>query len=159
MTYGCSVWCHVNKIQQIFFKGMRIFQGVHKFAPLFGIIIGDMGWPNFNVYKYLNCMRLWNKLVLMKNSRLTKLIFVQDCNTWGYDMLKFFRDINKTNLFPDFLPCNLDSIKEILNKKYTDILKQDVLCKSKLRFYKQFKDEPTTDLYLKLNLSHKKGHI
>ena len=44
MTYGCSVWCHVNcnKIQQIFFKGMRIFLGVHKFAPLFGII-GDMG--------------------------------------------------------------------------------------------------------------------
>ena len=65
---------------------MRIFLGVHKFAPLFGII-GDM------VYKYLNCMRLWNKLVLMKNSRLTELIFVQDCNcflknTWGYDMLK-----------------------------------------------------------------------
>ena len=54
-----------------------------------------MGWPNFNVYKYLNCMRLWNKLVLMQNSRLTKLIFVQDCNcclrnTWGYDMFKFF---------------------------------------------------------------------
>ena len=67
-----------------------------------------MGWPNFNVYKYLNCMRLWNKLVLMQNSRLTKLIFVQDCNcclrnTWGYDMFKFFRDINKTNLFHDFL--------------------------------------------------------
>ena len=105
-------------------------------------------------------MRLWNKLVLMQNSRLTKLIFVQDCNcclknTRGYDMLKFFRDINKTNLFHDFLPCNLDNIKEILNKKYTDIWKQDVLCKPKLRFYKQFKDEPTTDLYLKLNLSHK----
>ena len=138
---------------------MRIFLGVHKFAPLFGII-GDMGWPNFNVYKYLNCMRLWNKLVLMQNSRLTKLIFVQDCNcclrnTWGYDMFKFFRDINKTNLFHDFLPCNLDNIKEILIKKYTDIWKQDVLCKPKLRFYKQIKDEPTTDLYLKLNLSLK----
>ena len=48
--------------------------GIHKFAPLLGII-GDMGWSYFKVYINIACTRLWNRLIKMDDTRLTKIIF------------------------------------------------------------------------------------
>ncbi len=44
--------------------------GVHKFAPILGHM-GDMGWVSNRGRWKLNILRLWNRLVLMSDDRLT----------------------------------------------------------------------------------------
>ena len=82
---------------------MRIFLGVHKYAPLLGII-GDMGWPDFQTYKQSGRMRLWNRLIAMNDSRLTKQIFLHDYNvslrnTWSFDVLNICEQNNIRNIY------------------------------------------------------------
>ena len=49
-----------------YYRAMRIFLGVHKYAPLLGIIC-DMGWPDFQTHKQLGRIRLWNRLIAMND--------------------------------------------------------------------------------------------
>ena len=54
---------------------MRAYVGIHKLAPLLGII-GDMGRSYFKVYINIACTRLWNRLIKIDDTRLTKIIFL-----------------------------------------------------------------------------------
>ena len=59
MTYCSSVGGQYNcdKLEQVYFSAMRAYMGIHKFAPLLGII-GDMEWSYFKVYINIAFTRL-----------------------------------------------------------------------------------------------------
>jgi hypothetical protein len=59
----------------------RYFLGVHNFTPV-PALQSEMGWLPCKYRKYMNMVRLWNRLMKMPNERLTKQIFIADyhCN-------------------------------------------------------------------------------
>ena len=81
IDYGSAIWGskgykELDKVQN---RAVRFFTGVHKFAPTVGYI-GDMGWISNRGRWKLNTLRLWNRLVTLDDSRLTKKIFKWDIN-------------------------------------------------------------------------------
>ncbi len=88
--YGSAVWgfrCYsdLDKVQS---RATRFFTGVHKFAPSFGHT-GDIGWVSNRGRWKLNTLRLWNRLITLDESRLTKKIFIWD--------MKEHNESNKSN--------------------------------------------------------------
>ena len=86
---------------------MRVFLGVHKYSSLHGII-GDMGWADFKVHKYSGCIRLWNRIIKIDDSRIIKKVFLYDyisCikNTWCYDMFQLLQNNDLSNNYQEKL--------------------------------------------------------
>ena len=76
---GAGVWGYLqyNKADTIQNRSMRTFLGVHRFAPVLGME-GDMAWMKLQFKRWLEILRLWNRLVLMNDERLTKSVFEYD---------------------------------------------------------------------------------
>ncbi len=79
--YGSAIWgfksyYELDKVQN---RAIRFFTGVHKFAPIVGYTV-DMGWISNRGRWKLNMLRLWNRLITLDDSRLTKKIFKWDMN-------------------------------------------------------------------------------
>ncbi len=71
--YGSAIWGYkgykvLDKVQN---RASRFFTGVHKFAPIMGHV-GDIGWISNRGRWKINMLRLWNRLVTMDDSRITK---------------------------------------------------------------------------------------
>ncbi len=152
LEYGSGIWGHLaakpmNKVNN---RAMRYFLGVHKFSPN-EALIGDIGWLTPKLSRYLPRIRLWNKLIEMDNSRLTKRIFEYDYNVcknnWSSNMKSLFVDIN-ADVFKEKLSCNLsvmnDTLYDIMSKSWA----KDVLKKPKLRTYIRYKESVCTEKYV-----------
>ena len=63
--------------EKIHNRAIRYFLGVNEKSPILGLR-GDMGWREPKVRQSIEKFRLWNRLVSMDNSRLTKVIFNWD---------------------------------------------------------------------------------
>ena len=63
-------------------RAIRYFMGVHRFRPILAIT-GDMGWVTSTHRRWVNLLRLWNRLVCTNNTRLTKIVFEYDYNRTG----------------------------------------------------------------------------
>ena len=57
-----------DKIQN---GAIRYFIGVHNKAALL-VLVGDIGWSNSKTKHHVNMTKMWNRLMLMENDRLTK---------------------------------------------------------------------------------------
>ena len=58
---------------------MRVFMGVHKHAPLLGII-GDMGWIPNVLHRNIEYIRYWNRIIKMDDNRITKSVLIKITN-------------------------------------------------------------------------------
>ena len=91
MLYG-SEECGYNKFtkcDQIQYRAMRFFLGVHKYAPVAGLQ-GDMGWISLSINRCISIVRFWNRLLNMDNTRIIKRVFMWDYqlneNNWSSHM-------------------------------------------------------------------------
>ena len=155
LEYGAGVWAPGNKfpeIDNIMLRACRYYLGVHRYAPIPGIM-GEMGWiPNSVRRKVIAC-RLWNRLLKMDTNRLTRQIFNYDLEKEG----KFTAFINNIcdefNISQSFSQRNILDLKLIEQKameSYTDDWHQTVLSKPKLRTYAQIKSNYSVENYVKL---------
>ena len=98
---------------------MRYYLGVHKFVPTLGVQ-GDMGWYEPEIRRCIERIRLWNKLVKLDDSRLTKKAFNADyeqCrNTWSYHMRELFRNLHLENNFKNKQPIIIGNITGTIHK-------------------------------------------
>ena len=71
--YSSEIWGYknFNKPNLIQNRAMRIFLGVHRFAPVAGLE-GDMVWMSPQYRRWLNILRFWNRLVCMNTHRLNR---------------------------------------------------------------------------------------
>ena len=69
--WGFGKYSPPDKIQH---QAMRFFVGVHRFTPV-PTLYGDTGWLKPRESRYLCLFNYWNKLVNMREDRLTKCIF------------------------------------------------------------------------------------
>ncbi len=88
MDYCSEMWGfkQFKQIEAIQHKTIRIFLGVHRYAPLPAIDV-DMGWSSCGTIRKVAMFRYWNRLIDMDNSRLLKIIFKWDVdlgfiNSW-----------------------------------------------------------------------------
>ena len=78
-----------------------------------------------------------------------KSVFIWDYNnlynSWCKDIKHIFQEINETVYYDDLLSCNINDIKDILRRSYSEKWKNECLNVSKLRSYVQFKKEFGTE--------------
>ncbi len=79
MDYGSAVWGGKSYecLDQVQFRAMRFFTGVHRLCPVSGFV-GDMGWVTNKWRWKLEALRFWNRLVQVDNNRLVKKILKWD---------------------------------------------------------------------------------
>ena len=61
-------------------------------------------------------VRLWNKLMTMDQSRLTKRIFLWEtnkCNNWVSNIKLLFLECNLENVYSNHEICNTERVSEI----------------------------------------------
>ena len=79
--YCSGVWGFRNfpKSDMVQNRAIRYYLGVHRFTLILALS-GDMGWTISVHRRWLNIIRLWNRLVDMDDDRLTKKVFVYGFN-------------------------------------------------------------------------------
>ena len=150
-----------DKIDMIPNRAIRYFMGVHRFTPIVAIT-GDMGWVTSTHRRWVNLSLLWNRLVCVDKTRLTKNVSEYDYNrtgkTWCSDIKTIFGQVGLLSSFQNKLSVNLKVVRErLLNLHKLNWLNK-IKSVSKLRTYKQFKSDFDTENYLSSFLKIK-NHI
>ena len=154
LDYGSGVWGfgehdRVNTIQN---RAIRLFLGVHRFAPNCAIN-GDMGWLPSRIRRFVNMTRLWNRILSMDNSRLTKQVFLWDKSlnnsNWSSEINQILQKVSMSESFINVSLVNPEQIKSRL----FELCKHDWSVKlqntPKLRTYALYKDEFCPEPYVK----------
>ena len=161
MEYGAGVWGfeHYAKPKSIYLRAMRVFLGVHKFAPILAME-GDLGWMQPRYRRWICMLRLWNRLVAMDPNRITYKIFVNDfymaqvdTENWCYKIWKILCEINQEQCFYNREPCDISLCKEKMLEKQEETWNVEIVKKPKLRFYRLFKNDMNLKEYISCNLS------
>ena len=94
-------------------RAIRNFLGIQKFAPVAGMR-GEMEWYSPIVGRHLNICRLWNRLINMPESRLTRVVFEQDFNlcsrNWSAKLLHLLEMLNMDNYFHNKMALDIDKV-------------------------------------------------
>jgi hypothetical protein len=158
LDYCSSVWGFktFNKIDMIQNRAIRYFLGVHKFTPILSLN-GDMGWIITKHRRWVNMIRLWNRIVKMNNSRLTRKIFDYDYrsngNTWCSEIKQILCEVNLSAHYDTKTAADLKEVEDILFSKYKEEWSNNIKTVSKLRTYIKFKSDYNTEKYLLANLT------
>ena len=161
MEYSSGVWGYdqYNKLDTIQNRASRVFLGVHRFAPLLALE-GDMGWMSTRYRRWINILRLWNRLTTLNMDRITNHVFINDfyLAQSGDDNLcanvyRIFSCINEEDLFYNRVPCDIYSVANKLMHLQEEKWKNALISKPKLRFYRKFKSCLEVEKYVKYNLT------
>lgn len=159
---GFKNYCKPNFVQN---KAMRIFMGVHRFAPVAGLE-GDMAWLSPQYRRWLIMLRFWNKLIEMDDRRIVKRIFnwsytkaLGGTQNWCEDILDIMIEMDCVSQYENKCQVNLEACKAKMQSKQKHSWKHVIETKPKLRFYKMFKDELDVESYLVMNLSSSERSI
>ena len=158
LHYCAGVWGlqKCDSLQHVQNRAMRFYLGVHKFAPTLGML-GDLGWYPLELYRKIDVIRYWNRLVNMPNHRLTKKMFMfemENCNNnWCSDVRKILYNNEFAETFDNVQICNIKELSDTLKRNFADDWLLKMQGKLKLRTYKEFKLTFGTENYIKMNLA------
>jgi hypothetical protein len=140
-------------------RAARIFLGVHKFTPT-PVLEGDTGWLSPRYRRWMNILRLWNRLNSLDNDRITKIVYVNDyqlaginVKNWCNNVKRIFVAIGKEEVYLNQDQCDLNSIYNKFLLLQEEEWKTALTQKPKLRFYRQFKYSFNVENYVKFNLT------
>ena len=166
LDYSSPVWGHskITEIESVHNRAMRIFLGVHRFAPI-PALLGDTGWIPCFIRRMLHIVKYWNRLINMEDTRLTKIIFNFDYSTrqgkcWSNETLDIFKTLNIEDLFISKEACNVEYLDTKIESYFCQWWSEQVDNKPKLRMYKEMKNSPTTEFYVSTFLDSKlRSHL
>ena len=154
LDYCSSIWSYkkhqfASKIQN---RACRYFLGVHKNAPDLAVQ-GEMGWVLSEFKYYMSMLRLWNKLVKLEPTRITRCIFEWDLqnfnpNSWFGKILNVFELLDMYQIFENGEQINLPEAKNKLNIVMQSIWCEKLAYKPKLRTYAHIKNGIETEHFL-----------
>ena len=157
LDYATGAWCcgyNLTKVDAVQNRAIRFYCGVPKTSPLHSIQ-GDMGWIPSIVRRDLETLRLYNQIVSMSDSRLTRVIMEWDIishGEWTRNIERLMGSIESVHCFEAREPIDIAAAQEHLLKQYQDNWKRELTKKPKLRTYCKIKDEYKTESYLCANL-------
>lgn len=151
------------KLNRVIDSAARSFIGVHRFCPI-ASMYKDLGWNRNNCRRKINVIRYWNKLVKMKNDRLTKQVFDYmyqnySVGSWFYHVKGLFRKMGMLEYYQEKKVCNLDAVTEKMKLMDVEEIMKEISKKPKLRLYKQLMSDEDTELYVKLNITSSERSI
>ena len=118
INYASGVWGfdYFNPPQVLQNRVMRFFLGIHKFAPNAATKI-EMDWLGCREKRWLNMIRLYNRINVMPLSRLPKIIYDWDVNSGASSWSSEVRHIiHKLNLDPDLEWGEIYDLTAVNNK-------------------------------------------
>jgi hypothetical protein len=155
-VWGFKKFKNIDMLQN---RAARIFLGVHKFTPIL-VLEGDTGWLSPRYRRWINMLRLWNRLNNLENDRLTKVVFMNDyqlagtnVKNWCSNIKSIFATIGEEEVYNNRQQCNIDYISAKLFLLQEEEWKTALTTKPKLRFYRQFKSTLSLENYVKFNLT------
>ena len=159
VDYGSEVWGYknYNKPNIIQNKAMRVFLGVHRFAPVAGLE-GDMAWLSPQYRRWLSILRYWNRLLKMNDDRLPKKMFnymltQEESSNWCNNVSNILEVLELTESFINRLQVDISDCREKLVSRQQAQWLRTVMEKPKLRFYAVFKNSLKSEKYVEMNLS------
>ena len=161
LNYGAGIWGfrNFNKHENIQRRALRYFLGVHRFSPNHAVD-GDMGMVGTRISRHIEMIRLWNRLVTMSPTRLTKQVFLYDfynCHgNWSEDFFMIMDEINMQNHFLSHSIVDIDMVKGLLYSSDYSKWNSDRFSKPKLRYYNMYKNSLEPEPYVLAELSKRK---
>ena len=136
-------------------RAIGYFLGVHRFTPI-PALIGEMGWTLSINRRWVNIIRLWNRLFSMDDEDLTKCVFNFDHTstgkTWCSDLKHLVHQVRMQRSFENKQIVNLEDVKNLFNNKHQQEWHEKLHTVSKVRTYVTFKSNYETETHLKLNI-------
>ena len=109
-------------------RAMRYFLGVHNNAPT-NAVQGDMGRISLKFQHFLCILRFWNRLLKMKNNRLTKriaefqLININN-SSWFSNLYNILESVNKSHYIIEGQETDLTDIEfklcDVMHKQWSN---------------------------------------
>lgn len=168
INYGAGVWgtrdfsC-INAVQN---RACRFFMGVGKKTPN-DAVQAEMGWTSPGQRRWLCVARTWFRLCNMSENRVTKRIFLwahtraqRNCKNWIFYVQKCFNELQMNHLsninYSFDVKQSLTDLAMVLEEtneiQWFNRLQRDTAQRgpggNKLRTFRLFKSEWTTELYL-----------
>ncbi len=138
MDYCAGVWGYRkhSSCSHIQNRALRYVLGVHQKAPILALE-GDMRLITSDVRRQTEMLWLWNRLIHMDDSRLTRKVFLYDYNlykeNWCYEMKLIFGKVEQLDVFNNNRSCNIEQMKK--TNVVNDEWKTNLYIKPKLRRY------------------------
>ncbi len=161
MDYGSAIWGYkgYSDLDKVQHRATRFFTGVHKFAPILGHT-GDMGWISNRGRWKINIIRLWNRLVTMNASRLTKKVFLWDMNehihsnksNFSANVKQILCELGQRDAYRMRSQVDLDLMKKQVLEKEELSWSENVTNFSKLDLLSKIKPSFGPEKYLTLDL-------
>ncbi|CAG2224647.1 unnamed protein product [Mytilus edulis] len=166
MDYASGIWGikRYDSLERLQYRVIRTFLGISKCAPI-PAVLGDMGWLPVYIHTQCNAIRLWCRLMKMPDNRLCRKVFCWDIetstrykNTWFNNIKTVLNTCNLTHLINysgENISTNyvLETVKSKCVDDFKDRWSNEVRTMPKLRTYKTFKSEFSTEPYVKRHLS------
>ena len=158
LDYASGIWGNrkFQSIDNVQNRAIRYYLGVHRFAPILALY-GDTGWIPSQFRHWVNIIRYWNRLLSFEDDRLTKVVFNMDydrcTNNWCSDTKDIFTKLNMLHYYESRTMVDLKSFEQIVRTYYSDIWRESLINKPKLRSYLNFKTNFELEHYVKLNLT------
>jgi len=147
-VWGCNKFEKIDSVQN---KAIRLYLGVHSFAPNLAIQ-GDMGWVSSRIRRKVEMVRYWNVLANMNESRIPKKILLWEMQkrglNWATEIRNVLSDFGKEGNFYNVQTVDLEEFKNFLCVRDKVTWKNNVNDVPKLRSYVLFKNEMQLDPYI-----------
>ena len=152
--YSAGVWGYhkayaIDKVQN---RAMRYYLGVHKFAPN-AALTSEMGWLKPNVTRFICMFRMWNRFIMLPNTRLCKKIFEEDyllCyNNWCHEFKCLCETLDISTAYANKNLIDVNNVRDLLTDIMISKWKDEVASKPKLRTYIAIKDNVEVENYVK----------
>ncbi len=162
--YGAAIWGykHFPGSNNVHNRAMRYFLGVHKFAPN-AALQGDIGWLPPIYRRHLDMLRFWNRVISMNPNRLTKRVFENDYllgkANWCSEVKEILTEVNLAHIFVNRTKCDINILTEKPKEKLNREWLEAVASKPKLRVYRQFKTDLTSEYYVNCFMSRYKRSL
>jgi hypothetical protein len=164
MDYSSEVWGlgKFNVCDTVQNKALRYFLGVHKYAPLLGIL-GDIGWYTPIERRCLKMVKFWNHIVNMDISRIPQRLFNWGLNNnsgnWCKDIECIFDQLGLKHVFEDRIECDISIVKDRLNMIRQRDFSDELSHKPKLRLYCKYKNTINLENYVISGMSRSKRSL
>ncbi len=132
----------------------RMYLGVHRFAPVAATGI-EMGLPLIKGVRWSEMLQYVNRVKEMSDDRLPKIIFNYDVymkkKSWVHDVAEVARQLHLPSPLENCL-YDMDTVEVAVKHYSMNEHWKEVASKSKLRYYREFKDRENIDTLVKANL-------
>ena len=158
MDYASAVWSNGQsypKLDAVQNRAIRFFCGLPRKTPVLGLL-GDMGWTPPIVRRDLEVIRLYNQIVRMPESQLTRQVMEEDLNMhnsdWSVNLCNLVESLGESESLSSRSVIPVKRVLTKLTSMYEETWQNQIKLKPKLRTYCLIKSEFKTEPYLTVNL-------